>query len=303
MNKNLSLLLSNVKGIGNAKIRKFYDSLGFGGMDSKVLYDNTKMLYDAVHASKIKPAITISELEIAKAIAEKILSDCQKYQINVVGMEDALYPASLKELNKAPFVLFYKGNIESLNKHSAVAVVGTRNPSDMGKKVAKRFGSILAEQGFIVVSGLALGCDALAHIGCLEEKGITAAVLAGGLDSISPKENSALANEILDNDGCLISEYPPLTQPTKYTFVQRDYIQSGLSKAIIVVEAGLKSGTMQTVNFAKEQNRIIGVFEHSDTNHLSLEQTQGNREIIESGIGYALKDKTSLDNFIDILKR
>ena len=303
MNKNLSLLLSNVKGIGNAKIRKFYDFLGFSGMDSKALYDNTNMLYEAIQNSKIKPTITVAELEIAKAMAEKILSDCQKHQINVVGMEDSRYPAPLKELNKAPFVLFYQGNIESLNKHSAVAIVGTRNPTDMGKKVAKRFGNVFAEQGFIVVSGLALGCDTLAHMGCLERKGITVAVLAGGLDSISPKENCELANEILNNNGCLISEYPPLTQPTKYTFVQRDYIQSALSKAIIVVEAGLKSGTMQTVNFAKEQNRIIGAFEHSDSKYLSLEQTQGNREIIESGIGHVLKDKTSLDNFINALKR
>ena len=303
MDKNLSLLLSNVKGIGNAKIRKFYAFLGFGGMNSKALYDNTNVLYEAIQNSKIKPTITVAELEIAKAITEKILSDCTKYKINVVGMEDSLYPASLKELNKAPFVLFYKGNIESLNKYSAVAVVGTRNPTDMGKKVAKRFGNILAEQGFMVVSGLALGCDTLAHTGCLEGKGITVAVLAGGLDSISPKENCELANEILNNNGCLISEYPPLAQPTKYTFVQRDYIQSALSKAIIVVEAGLKSGTMQTVNFAKEQNRIIGVFEHSDSKYLSLEQTEGNREIIESGLGHALKDRTSLDSFINILKR
>ena len=303
MDKKLSLLLSNIKGIGNAKIRKFYDSLGFGGMEPKALYDNPNILCEAIQSSKIKPAITISELEIARAITEKIFNDCQKYQINVVGMEDSLYPASLKELNKAPFVLFYKGNIESLNKHSAVAVVGTRNPTDMGKKVAKRFGNVFAEQGFIVVSGLALGCDTLAHMGCLERKGITVAILAGGLDSISPKENSALANEILNNNGCLISEYPPLTQPTKYTFVQRDYIQSGLSKAIIVVEAGLKSGTMQTVNFAKEQNRIVGAFEHSDSKYLLLEQTQGNREIIDSGVGHALKDKASLDNFINTLKQ
>lgn len=303
MDKKLSLLLSNVKGIGNAKIRKFYDSLGFGGMDFKALYDNTSILYEAIQSSKIKPAITVSELEIAKVMAEKILSDCQKYQINVVGMEDSRYPASLKELNKAPFVLFYKGNIEHLNNQTAVAVIGTRNPTDMGKKVAKRFGNVFAEQGFIVVSGLALGCDTLVHIGCLEGKGITVAVLAGGLDSISPKENSALANEILNNNGCLISEYPPLTQPTKYTFVQRDYIQSGLSKAVIVVEAGLKSGTMQTVNFAKEQKRIIGVFEHSDSKYLALEQTQGNQEIIESGLGHALKDKDSLDNFINTLKQ
>ena len=303
MDKHLSLLLSNIKGIGNAKISKFYDSLGFGGMDPKALYDDTNMLYDAIQSSKIKPTITLSELEIAKTVVEKILNDCQRYKINIIGKEDPLYPESLKHLKNSPFVLFYKGNIEALNKYSAVAVVGTRNPTDMGKKVAKRFGSVLAERGFVVVSGLALGCDTLAHIGCLEGNGITVAVLAGGLDSISPKENSALANEILNNNGCLISEYPPLSQPTKYTFVQRDYIQSGLSKAVIVVEAGLKSGTMQTVGFAKEQNRIIGVFQHSDAKYASLEQTQGNIDIIASGTGQALKDKNSLDNFINTLKQ
>ena len=303
MDKNLSLLLSNVKGIGNAKIRKFYESLGFNGMDSKALYDNGNMLYEAIQSSKIKPAIAASELALAKAITEKNLNDCRKYQINIVGIEEPLYPKSLKQLKNAPFVLFYKGNIEALNKHSAVAVVGTRMPTDMGKKVAKRFGYILAEQGFIVVSGLALGCDTQAHIGCLEGKGITVAVLAGGLDSMFPKENVGLSNEILNNNGCLLSEYPPLIPPTRYSFVQRDYIESGLSKAIIVVEAGLKSGTMQTVDFAKEQNRIIGVFEHSDSKYLSLEQTQGNREIIESGVGHALKDKASLDNFINTLKQ
>ena len=301
MNKNLSLLLSNIRGLGNAKIRKFYNFLRCVSVEPKVLYDDINTLLEFIQRAKIKPNITIFELENAKQEVKNIFLNCSKYQIKVVGIEEEEYPNNLKFLSKAPLVLFYKGNIESLNKNTAIAVIGTRNPTDIGRKVAKRLGAILAEQNFVVVSGLALGCDSQAHNGCLENKGITVAVMAGGLDSIYPKENKCLANEILYNNGCLLSEYPPLTLPTKFTFIQRDFIQSGLSKAIIVVESGVKSGTMQTVNFAKEQNRKIGVFQHSEEKYFLLEQTQGNRYIIESGIGQVLKDKDSLNAFINTM--
>ena len=185
---------------------------------------------------------------------------------NYVTIIDDDYPEDLKKIYKPPFILFYYGNYDLL-RLPRLAVVGSRKCTEYGKKAAKYFAYNLSMNGINIVSGLAKGIDSYAHIGSLcakaqEDKGKlgkTIAVLGNGLDIIYPKENIQLANEIIKNGGCIISEYPCGTKPEKMNFPARNRIVSGLSRGIIVVEAKEKSGTLITVDFALEQGRDVFV--------------------------------------------
>ncbi len=177
-------------------------------------------------------------------------------QIQLVTIEEEEYPAILREIYDYPISLYVKGNIELLNCES-IAIVGSRECSEYGIKAAKYFGYHLAEKGQCIVSGLARGIDSFAHIGALGAKGRTIAVLGNGLNDIYPKEHRQLANQIIQNNGTIISEYPLGTKPEKMNFPARNRIVSGLCKKVLVVEAKEKSGTLITVDMALEQGREV----------------------------------------------
>ena len=138
-----------------------------------------------------------------------------------------------------------------------IAIVGARDATQYGKKIAYNLAKELSEQNIVIISGLAIGIDSYAHKGSLE-KG-TIAVLGSGIDNIYPKENLELAREIIKNKGCIISEYPLGTKPEKQNFPQRNRIISGISKGVLVIEAKEQSGTLITVDFALEQGRDVFV--------------------------------------------
>ena len=184
-------------------------------------------------------------------------------RINVANSTD--YPDNLKIINQAPFFLYSKGDISTLGRQN-VAIVGTRNPSDEGRRQAREIGRKLASISIGVVSGLALGCDTAGHEGALDGGGYTCAVLAHGLDMVAPARNRGLASRILENGGALISEHPPGVKPTGGSYVSRNRIQSGLSTHILVIEASPEGGTMHTARSAKDQGRSIGVLELSKGN-------------------------------------
>jgi len=159
-------------------------------------------------------------------------------EIKTLKIEDENYPKLLKEIKDAPKVLYYIGSLPKADEN-CFAVVGTRRYSPYGKQMALEITGDLAETGLTIVSGLMLGIDTFSHQATLERKGRTIAVLGTGLDekSIYPKENIKLAREIVENGGCLISEYPPGTAGAYFTFPQRNRIISGLSLGVLVVEA------------------------------------------------------------------
>ena len=142
----------------------------------------------------------------------------------------------------------------------AVALVGSRRPPSGCEAVAFEFGAVCARSGFVVVSGLALGCDSAAHRGCLSAGGTTVAVLPCGVDRITPVSNSQLGETILNSGGCFVSEYPPATPPRNFQFVERNRVIAGLSQAVIIVAAELKSGTLHTARFAREQNKPLACY-------------------------------------------
>lgn len=187
---------------------------------------------------------------------EKYANYMQKNKIEIVSYNDYRYPIKLKNIDNRPIVLYMKGNLNNINDES-VAIVGSRNCSLYGKKNADFFSYELAKRNVNVVSGLAKGIDAVAHQSCVNAKGKTIAVIGNGLDNIYPKENLKLAEKILENNGLIISEYIVGTKPEKQNFPKRNRIISGLSDAIIVVEANKKSGALITANYAADQGKEV----------------------------------------------
>jgi len=178
-------------------------------------------------------------------------------EIKKISIEDKNYPKILKKIKNPPKVLYYLGKI--LPNEKCFAIVGTRNCSNYGKEVAFQIAKDLAKTGLTIVSGFAPGIDTFSHLGALEVKGRTIAVLGTGLDkkSIYPKSNLKLVEKILESGGALISEYPPGTRGTNFTFPQRNRIISGLSLGVLVVEARLKSGALITASYVREQKRKV----------------------------------------------
>lgn len=211
--------------------------------------------------------------------AIKIIDFSDKLDIKILNYFDEKYPSRLRSIPDPPPILYYKGDIDFLSQNLLIAAVGTREPTEYGMRVAEELGGLLANCDIPIVSGLAEGCDAYAQQGCVNNEGQTVAVLAHGLDQIYPKQNEKLSQQILSQKGCLLSEYPPNFKPTKYSFVDRDRLQSGISDAIIVVETGVKGGTMHTVNYCLKQNRILGSISHP-SEYLSLPQSAGNQLLI-----------------------
>lgn len=164
------------------------------------------------------------------------------------------YPALLSQIAQPPTKLYINGELPDL---PMVAIVGTRRVTDYGKQVTYRLSYELAKAGLAIVSGLALGVDSVAHQAALDAKGKTVAVLGCGLDTIYPSTNRQLAQEVIKNGGCLISEYGEGTRPYKANFPARNRIIAGVSLATIVTEADSKSGSLITANFALQENRQV----------------------------------------------
>lgn len=173
----------------------------------------------------------------------------------VLTWADEDYPALLREIKGSPPVLFVHGDVSALSLPQ-IAIVGSRNCSRAGRKLAHEFSSHFSEQGFVTSSGLALGIDTAAHQGALIGRGKTVAVLAHGLDTIYPARNRALAMDIVEN-GALVSEFPIGVNPRPQYFPRRNRIISGLSLGVLVVEAALKSGSLITAHEAVDQGREV----------------------------------------------
>lgn len=266
---------------------------------------DTRSLLDLLAwGSTRRPGIRIpSPEEVAAAFerADLLLDAADRLEIHAIPQGSNLFPGRLRAIDDPPVVLFVLGNQECLIEKPAVAVIGTREPSEYGAQTAKRFGKTFAELGFTVVSGLAIGCDSAAHEGCLEVHGQTVAVLAHGLDSIYPAINRSLAERIVASGGCLVSEYPPGLRAQRSFFIERDRLQSGLSNGIVVVETDIKGGTMHTVGFAHEQGRPVAALVHPQK-YARHEKTKGNRHLIEANRAYPIADKSELEHFAGKLR-
>lgn len=187
------------------------------------------------------------------------------------------YPDNLRRLAQPPYVLYYMGNIDLINTN-IVAMVGTRTPSTYGKIVTQKFSKALAQNGVTIASGLASGIDKLSHEGALEVGGNTIAVLGGGFDHLFPTMNSNLFKEITQK-GLVLTEYFFNIKPTKYTFPARNRIIAALSDAIVITEAGKKSGSLYTMEFGAE----IGVDTYCVPGNITNELSYATNDLIKKG--------------------
>jgi DNA processing protein len=166
----------------------------------------------------------------------------------------------LKDYFEKPILLNYLGPLNRINPMPSIAIIGTRKPSPDGAIKAYELGAQYGEKGYNVVSGLALGCDTQAHLGCLDKNGVTTAVMGGGLDEIYPKSNRKLADRILEQGGLLVSEYFPGQITNAARLVQRDYIQAALSESVLIVETGIRGGSLHAGVAASKALRKVYVW-------------------------------------------
>ena len=189
-------------------------------------------------------------------------------------------PARLREIPDAPTRLWYRGALPE-EQRPAVAIVGTRKPTSYGRAVTERLATKLAERGVIIVSGLALGIDSIAHAAALKAGGTTIAVLPSGVDKPYPSQHRQLADDIIEKGGALISEYPPGTPGLQFRFLERNRLVSGLADIVIVTEAANRSGTFNTVSHALSQGRDVYAIPGSILSPMS----HGPNQLVTTGAG------------------
>ncbi len=215
-------------------------------------------------------------------------------KIEEIKIDSKEYPDKLKNIYDSPSKIYALGN-KKLLKQKAIAIVGTRKATQYGKKIAYEFSKKLAQRGINIISGLALGIDSYAHLGCIQAQGEkyvgkTIAVMGSGFNNIYPKENIELARKIIKSGGCIITEYTAKTKPEKLNFPQRNRIISGLAEGILVVEANKKSGALITAEFALEQGKEVFTI----PGDITKEQSKGCNELIKDGA-------TLITNYQEIL--
>jgi DNA processing protein len=215
-------------------------------------HDPAAILHRLLSSRPPRPRLDRASLLARASTAIRRAADCG---LHLVAWDDASYPAALAVITDPPPVLWVRGNPAALTSRS-VAIVGSRAGSQYGVAVAERLAADLSARGIVVVSGLARGIDSAAHRGALNERGTTVAVLGCGADVIYPAEHRDLARQI-EADGAIVSELVPGTPPQKQFFPLRNRIISGLSRAVLIVEAGEKSGSLITARCALDQGRDV----------------------------------------------
>ncbi len=277
------IALSLVEHVGAKKLRALVDFFD-GDLRAALEADPTTLRRVPGIGVKIAAAIRAVDLP---AVAAAI--PCwQDAGIALLTLNDPAYPAALRALDDAPPTLFVAGTLRAgtWRDGRAVAVVGTRSPSRTAADAARQIGFELAQRGFQVISGLALGIDSGAHIGALAQPdGVTAAVLGSGVLNVYPPGNRALAQAIRGR-GALLSEVHPDAQPKPSTLVARNRIISGLCEALIVVETEVDGGAMHAARRAVEQGRRVYTLDYASS---------GNRALIEAGAGVITPDLEGFD--------
>ncbi|MCI9039521.1 MAG: DNA-protecting protein DprA [Clostridia bacterium] len=205
--------------------------------------------------------------------------------MKIITQKDEGYPKRLLQIQNPPERLYVEGNEKLLNQ-DAIAIVGTRNYTKYGEKCASKFARELSKKGICIVSGLARGIDSIAHINSMDEEGKTIAVLGSGFDHIYPKENQYLYQKIIENGGCIVTEYPPETPIDKAKFPKRNRIISGLAMGVLVIEARYRSGTSITAKHAISQHKEVFCIPHpldTPTGYIPNLLIQQGAQLVTSG--------------------
>ena len=213
--------------------------------------------------------------------------------VNVIEIQDKKYPELLKKIKDAPKKLYYKGEFDDDIFKNCLAVVGSRRLTNYGRRITGQLVSEIAARGITIVSGFMYGGDEAAHRATLEAGGRTIAVMPCGIDVIHPEYQEDLYNKILENKGLIISELEGNFPPADWTYPKRNRIVAGLSKAVLVVEAGLNSGTLITTGFAKSFGRKI----FAVPGPLTSEVSRGTAQLIKQGAEIVIEASDILKYF------
>lgn len=225
-------------------------------------------------------------------MADEIMLRCESKNIKVCGLDDEEYPVELRKLEDAPLILYYKGTLQP--SAMRIAMVGTRQISKYGEQVALEIAEDLARTGITIVSGGASGIDSLSHRGALKS-GRTVAVLGCGIENVYPAENRRLFDQIAEN-GALISEYPPRLPPSRGQFLQRNRLIAGMSKGVVIVEAGEKSGALDTANHAIVYERTLFAVPGS----VYAQRSRGCNNLIKYNGAVLVRDAQDILNVFDM---
>ena len=290
LTKEYLLAIKSLEGIGTVKLLK----IGNYVEDKNIAISSPSDLVPILDDLKIKvkkEKVTTEMLQKALGVARRTIEYNLQAGIGITTYYDEDYPSILRDtINEdgklaPPMVLYYKGDL-SITRMPGLAVIGTREITDFGKKAGLYLTQEFAKRGFCIVSGLAIGCDTVGHRGALDVGGKTIAFLAHGLDTVYPPENEGLAQQIVDNGGLLLSEYPVGMGVNRYNLVARDRLQASMSLATLVIQTGVQGGTMHAANTTLQYPKPLYVIKFKNNEENEHEKSLGNALLVEKGAKY-----------------
>ena len=307
LTKEQILTLTFLKGIGPKKIL----SIGTTINDRELHVDSYEDLHEVMKGMKDKKIqnVSLDDLNAAYRDARKTIEYSESKGIGLLGYYDEEFPQNLRNtINEEgkldpPLLLWYRGDLSVLST-TGLAVIGTREPTKVGAAGGEYLAGEFAKRGLNIISGLAIGCDTCGHKGALKVGGKTTAILANGLDhdSIYPEENQDLAEEIVNSGGLLLSEYRIGTTVNRYNLVARDRLQAGLASATLVIQTGVKGGTMHAANATLMANKDLFVMQFKDEVTNNHEKCLGNAYLIKKGAKY-IKGSDNIDSISENIKK
>jgi DNA processing protein len=266
-------LCFSVSNLGPKSFQKLINYFG----DSKKAWEGTRSEYESLGILKL----TYEKFENFRTSFDinKYIEKLEKENVQFISFPDKNYPKNLKKLPDPPIGLFVKGDVDLLKNKLSIGVVGTRKVTSYGREVTEFLVSELVNNGVCIISGLALGVDAISHRTALENNGLTIAVLGCGVNCCNPAENYNLYDEILKNNGLIISEYPLEMQPNKGTFPARNRIIAALSDGVLITEAAKGSGSLITAEWGFRLDKKVFAIPGQITSRMS----DGNMELLKKG--------------------
>ena len=269
--------LTKVKNLGNKRIKSiicnfpnFSDFFRSGINELKRLEGIDSNISGEITFAKKNYSIFEKEFE-------SLIEKAGQKKINIITILDEAYPENLKRIFDAPVILYYKGILDPKDKYS-LSIVGTRNPTEYGKYTCEKFTEQLSELGIPIVSGFARGIDSIVHKTCLKKENLNYAVFGCGVDVVYPDENGKVYSELIQK-GAVISEFPMGTKPDKVNFPRRNRIISGISLGTVVIESGIKGGSLLTAEIAIDQDKEV----FAVPGYINSKQSEGTNELIKRG--------------------
>ncbi len=282
------LAWSQIKGIGSVSLKKIYQHFG----SLQTAWDSPAIAFSEIEGLDRRVARAIQR-QRAKDYPEQLLARHRENNPLFWTPADTAYPRLLLEIPSPPALLYYLGQVdlaENEGSKPSIGIVGTRNPTEYGKRWTVELVRALVSHGFSIVSGMAAGIDTVAHRACLEANGRTIAVLGTGVDTVYPYSNLGLYRQLQER-GAIFSEYPAQTQPDRGHFPARNRIIAGLCRAVVIIEAPQRSGALITARFANDFGRDVYVLPGS----LDSPQSLGCLSLLNSGAHVILGSKHLLE--------